>query len=107
MSSGSMELPIGQVESGTRLGEALRDAHGAVLLPEGTVLGEAHVASLRIRGVGSVPVAPPEDTKEPGLAARREAVVARLARLFRHGGDGEANQALYRVALEYHLGRMR
>ncbi len=104
--AGGVKMPIEQVRPGMCLGEALRDANGVVLLPEGTVLGESHLASCLRRGVAWVVVTPPDGEDAPDETAWREAVAARLARLFRHGGDGEADRVLYQAIFEYHLGRM-
>lgn len=106
MSDRCVEMPIDQAQPGMRLGDALRDAQGAILLPAGMVLGEAHLASLLRRGVATLAIALPDDAHAPDAAARREAVAASLAQRFRHGGEGEADRALYRAVLTYHLERM-
>jgi len=105
-------IPLDQASAGMVLAEALRDAHGAVLLPQGSTLSEASLASLRRRAVASCCVVgaaadPHELTQEvthelaQQLARLRAARAARLERLFRHSGGFEAGATLLRLLGAY------
>ena len=96
-------LSLEQAAPGMRLGEAVRDANGAVLLAAGGELTEHLLEALRRRGILQVVVAEEETLSEAEREARREAVRARLSRLFRGAGQGEADRQLFDAVLDYRL----
>lgn len=94
--------------SGMVLAEALLDAHGGLLLPEGSVLSDASLAALRRRGVAgcSVVADQPENEADAAeaLAARaalRARQLERLTHLFRHCGADPAAAALLALLQHY------
>lgn len=89
-----------------RLGEDVRDAHGAVLLAAGAELTERLIETLRERGVQQVCVAEVEVLSAAEREARRADVRDRLAYLFRHAGAGEAERQLFDSVLAYRLGQI-
>ena len=50
------ELPLAQARAGMVLSSELRDAQGQLLLPRGTVLTPAMLASLARHGIDALPV---------------------------------------------------
>lgn len=94
---------VDEAAPGVELGADIRDSQGTILLMAGTQLTEAHLASLRRRGVQRVPLAERVVLTEPESEALREAARARLRYLFRHGEPDEADRLLYRVVLEYRM----
>lgn len=94
-------IELDQACAGMVLAEALCDAHGGVLLAQGASLTDATLAALRRRGVEhcSIVCAPQVD---PAARAReRERQLARLQRLFRHSGSGEAGATLLKLLTDY------
>lgn len=73
-------LPLAQLFSGMVLADALLDAHGNVLLAEGTVLSEASIHSLARHGVGAAPIM----RANPPAAPSPASIQQRLDHLFRH-----------------------
>ncbi|HYD81972.1 MAG TPA: hypothetical protein VEC06_19390 [Paucimonas sp.] len=91
-------LPLDQAVPGMTLSEALCDAKGDVLLPQGATLTEAVLAALRRRGVESLPIATDDDAaplSDAELEALRARACARVAQLFRLS-SGEGASALLR-----------
>jgi hypothetical protein len=83
------EMDVDDAVAGMVLSCAVLDHHGGVLLPKGTALSDALLASLSRRGIERVQVR--DDTvSEQALAAERERVGQRLLQLFRHSGAGSA-----------------
>jgi hypothetical protein len=101
MTPAAHSIEIDGASEGMVLAEDLRDAGGAVLLPAGTTLGTAALASLRRRGIERLQVvgpAAPEDAAEAAIdqAARQaecERQCARLRHLFRRCLDDPAGGA--------------
>lgn len=77
-------------------------AQGAtVLLPAGTTLNDAHLASLRRRGVEQLEIVPQAD---PALTeAERARRAARLDRLFRRSPEGGPVPRLKAMVLAYRM----
>lgn len=100
-------VAIDDASAGMVLAAPLLDAHGALLLPAGTTLTDASLASLRRRGVEECSVAGPEEAEaaaDPAaLARQRDGAVQRLTKLFRHSADNEANAALLRKLTDYRM----
>ena len=101
--SGSVVVDLDQASAGMVLAEPLLDAHGAVLLPEGAVLSDSTLSSLRRRGVERCSVLPPPEPEEdPAVAAaRREQCLQRLQHMFRHSAQTEATGELLRLLADY------
>lgn len=96
-------LSLQRATPGMRLGADVRDAHGAVLLAAGTELTESLLAALRRRGITEIGVLEVEQLSESQREARREAVAARLAHLFRRGGESEADRQLFDSVRDYRM----
>lgn len=100
-------LPIDQVEAGMVLADALRDAAGGVLLPQGATLTAAMLAGLRRREVAELSVevaAPPPDPELRQIM--RKAVEQRLRHLFRQAGDDAATRDFFQAVLDYRLEKL-
>ncbi|HEY1229662.1 MAG TPA: hypothetical protein VGF26_20325 [Ramlibacter sp.] len=85
------QVALDDAGAGMVLADEVRDGQGNVLLAKGATLGEPMLAALRRRGVEHIRVE--DDGLSPEqLAAERERIEARLARLFRqpHGGAADA-----------------
>lgn len=100
----SRDVELGQAAAGMELVCDLVDAHGTVLLQQGSVLSDSLLAALARRGVARLRVlgAPDAGQHEDGETAR-ERLDTRLAHLFRHGADGamaELRTQLHRYRLE-------
>lgn len=96
-------LLLQQATPGMRLGADVQDAHGAVLLAAGTELTESLLAALRRRDIAQICVHEEEQLSEAQLEARREAVAARLAHLFRRALESEADRQLLESVRDYRL----
>lgn len=101
-------LSLELARSGMVLAEALLDAHGGLLLPEGSVLSDASLAALRRRDVAGCSVVadqPESEADNAAAAAARAALRAeqleRLTHLFRHSGDDPAAAALLALLQHY------
>lgn len=101
----SMEAVI-EIDSATEgmvLARHLLDSGGSVLLPEGSTLTAASLASLRRRGIEEVQVLVPEadvdaEAQDAALKAQREEQCRRLDRLFRvSAGEGATGLLLERL----------
>ncbi|MBN9421437.1 MAG: hypothetical protein BGO63_16365 [Candidatus Accumulibacter sp. 66-26] len=104
-------LPIDQAEAGMVLADALRDAAGGVLLPQGATLTAAMLAGLRRREVAELsvdvcaePAAPPPDPELRQIM--RKAVEQRLRHLFRQAGDDAATRDFFQAVLDYRLEKL-
>lgn len=96
-------LALEQVTPGMLLGGDVIDANGAVLLAAGGELSESLLAALNRRGILQIEVVRVEQLSESEREARREALRARLAHLFRGAGDTEAGRFLCEVMLDYRM----
>jgi hypothetical protein len=88
--------------AGMQLYEDVCDRAGNVLLPRKTLLSASMISSLLRRAIEVLLVTDDAITPEH-LAAERERVMARVAHLCRHCGDGRANSALRSAVTEYRL----
>jgi hypothetical protein len=93
------EQALDATSPGSVLAKPVTDAGGAVLLPAGLALTEAHLDSLRRRGIATLTVVLAIDPAE--LARRREAVRLRIMHLFRHTADEPGSQALLHAVLAF------
>lgn len=93
--------------AGMVLAAPLLDAHGGLLLPAGTALTGASLASLRRRGIEQCSIigaAQDDGAADPAaLARQRERTVLRLTQLFRHSADNEASAALLQKLTDYRM----
>lgn len=94
------ELDLDAAIAGMVLSQAIVDRQGGTLLPAGTVLTDALLASLRRRGIDTICVVN-DDLSNADLQAERERVQRRLANLFRKNGAGSA---LWQHVNDYRLG---
>jgi hypothetical protein len=105
MSSAYQHLGLADVRPGMVLSDVLLDQQGQVLLPQGAVLTAAIIALLPRHGVEMLAVRIGGGAPAPDEAA----VLARLARVFRHcAGDNDDDWAtgiLHRYIEDYRLGR--
>ncbi|MBI4694466.1 MAG: hypothetical protein HY749_10635 [Gammaproteobacteria bacterium] len=97
-----MFVPCAELCPGQVLAAELLDAGGQRLLAAGTVLDAATIALLARR---EVPGADVVDVAELARerCARREQLVARTERRFRHAGSQPLMQTLHREALAFFL----
>jgi hypothetical protein len=103
MISRCKEIDVDDAVAGMVLFRDVLDQRGAVLLPKDAELTDSLLTSLRRRGIDVVPVIDAA-VDETALAAERERVGQRLARLLRHCGDGRA-EAMLRAGLQaYRVG---
>lgn len=93
-------IKLDQAEAGMVLAAAILDDKRGVLLPDGTVLTDSAIASLRRRGIGSLSVAG-EELPAPALQAAREQAQARLQHLFRKSGAAEPARSLLHCLSRY------
>ncbi|MBA5606369.1 hypothetical protein H3H36_13510 [Duganella sp. FT3S] len=106
-----LRITLDQAGAGMVLADELSDGHGTVLLPQGAILTEATLASLRRRGVAQCVVVRPAqpghgdadaDGGAPAArAALRQHQLARLQHLFRHSAGQEANATLLQLLTDY------
>jgi hypothetical protein len=91
------DLPLDRARAGMVLSAALRDAQGHLLLPSGTVLTPAMLASLARHGVNALPVHDPQGERidslfrrlDPaGAQARAGAALRDHLRAYRSGAGG-------------------
>lgn len=96
-------IDIDSATEGMVLARGLLDAGGSMLLPQGSTLTAASLASLRRRGIDALQVvvdAPDEDAEAnaAALQAQREAQLRRLQHLFRaSAGQGATGLLLERL----------
>jgi|EP01034_Spumella_vulgaris_P043168 hypothetical protein len=108
MTATYQHLPLGQVEAGMILSDELLDAHGHVLLPQGTVLTESMLALMPRHGIESLPIATVHQPSEAEQAAGRQQRLERIERVFRKNDpDSDSDWAtalLRRFVTDYRLG---
>lgn len=97
--------PLDATLPGSVLAEPVTDAGGAVLLPAGLALTEAHLDSLRRRGIENLCVVLAVDPAE--LALRREKARLRIMHLFRHTAEDPGSQALLHAILAFREEQMK
>lgn len=107
MSSSYQHLALADVQPGMVLSDELLDAHGKVLLPQGTELTAEMLALMPRHGIQALPIMRGE--KDPAAQAAENALqAARIAHLFRlhDPDDGEdwAAASLRRLISNYRLG---
>ncbi|HJV52278.1 MAG TPA: hypothetical protein VJ652_12490 [Noviherbaspirillum sp.] len=93
-------LALDQIMPGMTLSDALLDAQGNTLLPQGATVTEGVLHALRRRGIETVPVWIEAAAEPPGEAqtgVERERMRQRIAALFRRCGADGANG----IALNY------
>jgi hypothetical protein len=93
-------MPLEAVSPGQVLAQALVDQQGQVLLPQGTVLTEATLATLARRGIAELVVQQPAPA-DVATAAQTHAAKARLATLFRKFGSAPGD-VFFRAAVQAH-----
>jgi hypothetical protein len=109
MSASYQHLPLAQVQPGMVLASELLDTQGMVLLPEGTVLSQAMIASLPRHGVEMLPINRVDlnTVERDAEEAARQARIARLAVLFRHHDPDNdrdwSTSVLYKFIGDYRL----
>lgn len=101
----ALTLPLSDVRPGALLAEAITDAGGAVLLPAGLGLTEAHLQSLRRRGVETLVVNPPDDPE--AQTREREKIRERVMYLFRHAVDDPGARTLLHAVLSFRQESLR
>lgn len=101
--NGSSTIPLSDVPAGTRLTATVLGADGQVLMTAGSVLTEAALEKLALRGIVAVTIEPPRD--EAALNVAREALRRRLDHLFRQCdlASDDGAQTLFTAVLAYRL----
>jgi len=98
-------LPVAQLQPGMRVASALADENGRLLLPAGTELSDAAIASLQRRGIEQVSIELEVEDDPAALERYRQQVTERLDHLFRHAGRDSETMALYRAIAQYRMER--
>lgn len=106
MSGRTKRVELDDAVPGMVLAVPLLDRHGAILLPESTILNADALRSLERRGIDEVIVAD-TDVSERELEAERQRTQARLERLFRRSANAGGCAALRRAVTVYRLGSER
>lgn len=101
----SQAATLDKVPEGARLAADVRDPEGRVLLVRGTELSAGALASLHGRGVRQVQILREASAEE--MSARREAVVQRLAHLFRDTQDDPLMVRLHDAVLAYRMEQLQ
>jgi len=96
-------LALDETRPGMSLSDDLLDAHGNVLLPQGAVLTNAILSSLRRHHIEIIPITSGELTAAEEEAARRRHS-ERLFRLFRRVGESESSQLLKQYMTDFRMG---
>lgn len=99
------QIDIDDANEGMTLAEPILDAHNDVLLPEGTVLTDANLRSLRRRSIDYLFIINGEVSEEE-MRAEQERIRKRLEHLFRKSRAGGTNAALMSCITEYRIGSM-
>lgn len=98
------ECAIDSVAPGSVLADPVYDAHSTPLLPAGAALTEAHLQSLRRRGIASLAILVPVAADGEVVVAEgadSATVEARIEHLFRHAGDNPALRDLRQRILDF------
>ena len=104
MISRILQLDLDDVVPGMTLSDTLHDAQGGVLLPQGVVLTEQMLNSLRRRGIDQIFVVN-DDISEADLAAEHERVQQRLDQLFKQCKGQGASEPLLQSVMQYRFGK--
>lgn len=99
-----LRIDLDDVIEGMTLSDTLLDPQGGVLLPQGAVLTEQTLKSLRRRGIEQISVIN-DDISEADLAAERERVQLRLDQLFKQCKGQGASDALLQSVMQYRFGK--
>jgi len=108
MSSSYEHLALADVQPGMVLSDELLDAHGKVLLPQGTVLSADMLALMPRHGIQALPIARAEmsPAEQEAEHARQ---LERIAHLFRlhdpENGEDWAAASLRRLLTDYRVGK--
>ncbi len=104
MSRHNYQVTLDEASPGMVLSEDLLDTQGKTLLPAGTVLSEASIASLRRREVDTLSILG-EEVSAIDNVAELERQRQRLANLFRkHAEDDMATEILKQFIHRFRLG---
>lgn len=101
----TQQQPLDATQPGCVLAAPVVDGNGSVLLPAGLALTEAHLESLRRRGIEHLTVVLAVDPAE--LARRREKARLRIMHLFRHTAEDPGSQALLHAILAFREEQMK
>lgn len=96
-------IPVAEAEPGMVLSDELLDDRGMVLLARGVELTTTMIASLKRKQIDMIAIC----SGEPAPPPDAQAVLQRLAYLFRHHGEPEGNMAsnvLRLLVTQYRLG---
>lgn len=106
MNPETRRVDLERAKPGMVLAESVTDRKGTVLLPKATVLSGGLLAGLARRGISHVLVTAPAASEATGedSNARKEAVILRVAHLFRRVGDDATTRALEAAVLDYRTG---
>jgi hypothetical protein len=103
----SQILPLASLRPGMHLAEAVHDRLGNIMLTEGTLLTEDHLAALAKRGIASAMILPeriPPTAAE--IAEMRQSIEDRLRQIFRGTLDFPGNRRMFEMLLAYRLERL-
>ena len=109
MTASYRHLPLADVKPGMVLSDVLLDKQGQVLLPAGSVLTETMLARMPGHGIESLAVIDDSPPDPAVLAAQKEAMLARIAVLFRRhdpdNGEDWAAHALRALITDFRVGK--
>lgn len=103
MTSRSKQLALDEVTPGMVLSDDLLDSHGQILLPQGVMLSDATLTSLRRHDVETLPILCGA-LSEAEITAELERHKQRLAVLFRKHDDDEASALLLQYVTHFRMG---
>jgi hypothetical protein len=100
-------MGLAQVHPGMILSDELLDVQGHVLLPSGTVLSAAMLASLPHHGIDMLPILLQATRSDQEVACEQQQQSQRLAYLFRKHDPADASEhatgELHRLMLAFRL----
>jgi hypothetical protein len=94
-------IALDDARPGMRLGVALADRTGQVLVPAGTELTENLLQALQRRDIAAICVEREVAEDPAAREARLAAVKAAADHLFRAAGDGMATRTLYQCIVDF------
>jgi hypothetical protein len=104
MTMSTASISLDTAVPGMTLSEALHDANGGILLPEGATLTASILTSLQRRGIDLLSIhVPAEETTDVDETARQEQLQQRIAKIFRKSNHDGPIGLLQQCILQYRM----